>query len=137
MKIFVDSGVFIAYFLKQEAFHEDVVKRYHFYMHVKAQLFSSNYILDELLTWFSSKQTKYFTEKLIIYLQRIIENGELKVIFIDNIIHKKAQSVLLKFLEHKISFTDATTYVLYKDLVLDEIFTLDSDFKKIGANTSF
>lgn len=137
MKIFIDSGAFIAYFLKQEASHDDVVKKYHFYMQAKAQLFTSNYILDELLTWFSVKQNKYFTEKLIIYLQRIIENGELKVVFIDSIIHKKAQDVLLKFLEHKISFTDATTYVLYKNLLLDEIFTLDSDFKKMRTNTSF
>jgi len=137
MKIFVDSGVFIAYFLKQEASHEDVVRKYNFYIQEKARFFSSNYILDELLTWFSSRQPKYFTEKLIIYLQRIIENGELKVIFIDSVIHKKAQDVLLKFSEHKISFTDATSYVLYKDFSLDEVFTLDSDFKKMRIKTSF
>lgn len=137
MKIFIDTGVFIAYFLKQEASHDNVVRKYKFYIQKQAQFATSNYILDELLTWFSSKQTKYFTEKLIIYLQRIIENGELKVVFIDNVIHKKAQDVLLKFLEHKISFTDATTYVLYKDFTLDEIFTLDSDFKRMRVNTSF
>lgn len=137
MKIFVDTGVFIAYFLKQEASHDNVVKKYKFYIQAKAQFITSNYILDELLTWFSSKQTKYFTEKLIIYLQKVIENGELKVVFIDSLIHKKAQDVLLKFLEHKISFTDATTYVLYKDFALDEIFTLDSDFRKMRAKTSF
>lgn len=137
MKIFIDSGAFIAYFVKQEASHGDVVRKYHFYIQAKAQFFTSNYILDELLTWFSSKQAKYFTEKLTIYLQRIIENGELKVVFIDNIIHKKSQDIFLKFLEHKISFTDATSYVLYRDFALDEIFTLDSDFKKMRVKTSF
>lgn len=137
MKIFIDTGAFIAYFVKQEAFHDDVVKKYKFYIQAKAKLLTSNYILDELLTWFSNKQTKYLTEKLTIYLQRIIENGELKVIFIDNVMHKKAQDILLKFFEHKISFTDATTYVLYKDFALDEVFTLDGDFKKIRVNTAF
>lgn len=137
MKVFIDSGAFIAYFLKQEASHDDVVRKYHFYIQTKAKFFTSNYILDELLTWFSNKQAKHFTEKLIIYLQRIIENGELKVIFIDSVIHKKAQDVFLKFLEHKISFTDATTYALYKDFSLDEVFTLDSDFKKMRIKTSF
>ncbi len=137
MKIFIDTGIFIAYFLKQEASHDNVVKKYKFYTQAKAQFVTSNYILDELLTWFSSKQTRYFTEKVIIHLQRIMENGELKVVFIDNVIHKKAQDILLKFLEHKISFTDATSYVLYKDFALDEIFTLDSDFKRMRINTSF
>jgi len=37
----------------------------------------------------------------------------------------------------KINFTDATTYVLYKDFAIDEIFTLDSDFKKMRLKTSF
>lgn len=137
MKIFVDAGVFIAYFLKQEALHDTVVEKYKFYIQARAEFVTSNYILDELLTWFSNKQNKYFTEKLIISLQRIIENGELKVVFIDNVVNKKAQDILLKFFEHKISFTDATTYVLYKDFALDEIFTLDSDFKKMRVKTSF
>lgn len=136
MRVFIDSGAFIAYFLKQEAFHEDVVKRYNFYTRAKAQFFTSNYILDELLTWFSSRQPKYFTEKLTVYLQGMIGNDELRVIFIDSLIHKKSQDILLKFYEHKISFTDATTYVLYKDFSLDEIFTLDRDFKKMRLKTS-
>jgi len=55
----------------------------------------------------------------------------------DQMVFRKAQDVLIKFSEHKISFTDAATYVLYKDLALNEVFTLDDDFRKIRVNTSF
>ena len=50
---------------------------------------------------------------------------------------KISLDILDKFSEHKISFTDATSFCLYKDFNLDAIFTLDGDFKKMRVNTSF
>lgn len=137
MKVFIDTGAFIAYFIKQEKYHNDVVNKYKFYRHQKVTLLTSDYILDELMTWFSAKQSKQVLEKLISAIQKMQEEDEIKVLSIDQIIFKKAQDALLKFSEHKISFTDATSYVLFKDFSLDEIFTLDDDFKKIRVSTSF
>jgi len=68
---------------------------------------------------------------------KIEEDGEVKVFYIDKVIDEKAKKILLKFSDQDLSFTDGTTYVLYREFSLDEIFTLDSDFRKIRANTSF
>lgn len=137
MKVFIDTSAFIAYFIKQENFHEDVMRRMKLFLQQKVILLTSDYVLDELLTWFSAKQNKHTLEQLIAGLEKMQERDELRVLLIDPTIFKKAQEVLMKFSEHKISFTDATTYVLYKDFKLDEIFTLDRDFKKMRAKTSF
>ena len=137
MKVFIDTGVFIAYFIKQERYHFDVVSKYKFYRQQKATLLTSDYILDELMTWFSAKQSKQILEKLISAIQKMQDLGEIKVLSVDQVIFKKAQDALLKFSEHKISFTDATSFCLYKDFNLDAIFTLDGDFKKMRVNTSF
>lgn len=96
MKVFIDTGAFIAYFIKQDKFHDDTVRKYRLYRQQKAMLLTSDYILDELSTWFSAKQSKNILEKLVYSI-----------------------------------------YVLYKDFALDEIFTLDEDFKKMRLNTSF
>lgn len=137
MKVFLDTGAFIAYFIKQEKFHKDVLDKYNFYLKQRANLITSDYIIDELLTWFSAKQSKSLLEKLIFSLQKMQEAGEIKILFVDQTVFRKAQDILLKFSDHKISFTDATSYVLLKDFALDEIFTLDDDFKKMRINTSF
>jgi len=137
MKIFLDTGIFIAYFIKQEETHQKVVNRYKFFRKHQAVFLTSDYVLDELFTWFAYHQPKPILEKLIINLARSEQAGELKVLEIDKTTQKKAREALIKFSDHKISFTDATTYVLYKDLGLNEIFTLDSDFKKIGCQVSF
>ena len=137
MKVFIDTGAFIAYFIKQEKFHDDVVSKYKFYRQQKATLLTSDYILDELLTWFSAKQSKQVLEKLVLAIQKMIDSKELKVLSIDQTVFRKAQEILIKFSDHRISFTDATSFCLYKDFALDEIFTLDDDFKRIRASTSF
>ncbi|OGE64936.1 hypothetical protein A3I48_04170 [Candidatus Daviesbacteria bacterium RIFCSPLOWO2_02_FULL_36_7] len=137
MKVFIDTGAFIAYFIKQEKFHDDVVRKYKFYRQQKATLLTSDYILDELLTWFSAKQSKQILERLVLAIQKMIDAKELKVLSVDQTIFRKAQEILIKFSDHKISFTDATSYCLYKDFTLDEVFTLDDDFKRMRLNTSF
>lgn len=137
MKVFIDTGAFIAYFIKQEKYHDDVVRKYKLYRQQKSTLLTSDYILDELLTWFCAKQNKQILEKLVLALQKMVDKQELKVLSVDQAVFKKALDVLIKFSEHRISFTDATSYILYKDFALDEVFTLDDDFRKIRVNTSF
>ena len=137
MKIFIDTSAFIAYFIKQERHSLEVVKKYQVYRKQKATLLTSNYVLCELLTWINAKCHKSILEKVISVLETLENDGEINVFYIDKLIAKKSRDILLKFSEHKISFTDATSFVLYKDFNLDEVFTLDDDFKKMRINTSF
>src|SRR3990167_7940553 len=137
MKIFIDTGIFIALFGSSERYHLKVSKKYKDYRKQRTQLYTSYYILDELFTRLIYDFGKSATEKVINLLIKSIEKEEVKVLDIDEAIFIKSLNSLLKFAEHKISLTDATTYTLFKDFQLDEVFTLDSDFKKIGLKTSF
>lgn len=137
MKIFIDTGAFIALFISSEKYHQQTAGKYKSYRKQRVSFFTSFFILDELFTRFVYDFGKTKTQKVIDLLEKSIQKEELMILDIDKTTFKKAGEVLLKFADHKISFTDATSYVLYKDFGMDEIFTLDSDFKKIGAQTSF
>ncbi len=50
MKVFIDTGAFIALFVSSEKYHSKVSKKYKEYRKQRAQLFTSYYILDELFT---------------------------------------------------------------------------------------
>lgn len=137
MKVFIDTGAFIALFVLSEKFHKQAAEQYADYRKQRARFFTSHYILDELFTRLMYDFGKSVTLKIIKLLDKSIEQEELIVLDVDKTIFKKAQEVLIKFSEHKISFTDATSYVLHKDFGLDTVFTLDDDFKKIGVTTPF
>ncbi len=137
MKVFFDTGAFIALFISQEKYHKQVSSKYRNYRKQRASFYTSYFILDELFTRLIYDFGKSATEKVVDLLMKSIEKEEIKVLDIDDGTFNKSLNSLLKFAEHKISLTDATSYILFKDLELDEIFTLDSDFKKIGIQTSF
>lgn len=136
MKIFIDTSAFIALFVSSESYHSKVSKKYKNYRNQHAQFFTSYYVLDELYTRMIYDFGRSATQKAIDLLDKSIEKEELMVLDIDRIIFKKAEETMIKFSEHKISLTNATSYILYKDFVLDEIFTLDNDFRKIRAKIS-
>lgn len=136
-KIFIDTGAFISYFVQEEAFHEEVQKAYDSYLQENAIFFTSNYVLGELYTWCVRKINQTLTTKIITSLNKTIAQGRLHTVYIDGRTDEIAQELLLKFFEHKLSFTDCTTAALFKNLNLDEIFTLDSDFKKLRLPVSF
>lgn len=132
MKVFIDTGVFIAYFLRQESRHQDVAAKYQWYRKNKSIFVTSTYVVDELFTWFAYHQSSSITEKIVRALDRLEKEQELRVIDVDDATRKKAEEVFIKYLDQRLSFTDATTSVLLKKFSFDELFTLDSDFRNIG-----
>lgn len=137
MKIFIDTSVFIGFFIPKEISHQKVVAKYREYQEQRVPFFTSRYVLAELFTRLTYDFGKRATEKAVYEISKSIENKALTILDVEETVFKKSTLILLKFAEHRISFTDATSYVLYKDFALDEIFTLDKDFKKMRAKTSF
>lgn len=137
MKVFIDTGAFVAFIFKRESFHGRVMTQYGIYKQNRSQLITSTYVLDELFTRCVYRAGEHGAKLALDLIDKAIANYELTVLDVDQTVFNRARTSFLKFAEHKISFTDATTYVLCKDLRLDEVFTLDGDFKKIGLSTSF
>ena len=137
MKIFIDTSVFIGLFIPKEIYHQEIILKYREYQEQRVPFFTSYYVLAELFTRLIYDFGKKATEKAVYEISKSIESKALTVLDIEEAVFKKSMLILLKFSEHKISFTDATSYVLYKDFSLDEIFTLDRDFKRMSLRTSF
>lgn len=136
MKVFIDTSAFVALFVEKELLHGKTAKKYYDYRQERDIFFTSNFVLDELFTrllFYREIDVAKQTQKL----KDAIGINELTALQIDETLFEKSIGIFLKFSEHKISFTDATTYVLYRDFALDEIFTLDRDFKKMRVKTSF
>lgn len=137
MKVFIDTSCFVSLIIKDEANHQKVTHQYQFYKKHRAQLLTSDYILDELYTRCVSIAGSYGANLAVNLIEEAVESNELTVLEIDSHVFQKAEAIFLKFSEHKISFTDATSYVIYKEFAMDEIFTLDRGFKRMRINTSF
>mgnify|MGYP001611067739 FL=1 len=137
MKVFIDTSAFVSLLVKQDLHHDLVVKKHKEYVQHHAIFLTSDYILDELYTHLVYDLAKNKVGEIIAKFDQKIHTKDIRLLPIDETVFSQAKETLLKFCEHKISFTDCTSYVLCKKLALDEIFTLDSDFKKLNLAVSF
>lgn len=136
MKVFIDTSAFLALIFPSESSHVSIVRKYDFYKKEKVRFITSDYILDELQTRCLYIGGSYGASQSVKIISEAISLDQMAVIFVDLTIFKKSQEVFLKYSDHKISFTDATSYVLMKEYSLEEIFTLDRDFKRMRLPTS-
>ena len=105
---------------------------YRTYAETHALFYTSALVLAELYTRLMYDFNKRTCAGVIQRIHQLQEQGDLKVFQLDAALFAQAEKVLLKFSEHKLSFTDASIYVTATLYEMDEIFTLDQDFRKVG-----
>lgn len=135
MKILIDSSAFISLLAADQYTHKQAI---HFFDELKnqnARLYTSNLILSESYTWLLYKNGL----KVAIGLENMIGMGEnegiLEIFWIDDLLSRETWTYFVKFAEHKLSFTDAFSFLLVRKFRLDGIFTFDESFKKVGLPT--
>jgi len=136
LKVFIDTSAFIALLISSENWHQQIVNQYQDYKERNTFFFTNYFVLNELYTRLIYDFNKTKCEKAINKIRKLKEEGKIGIFEIDPILFKKSERAFLKFSEHKISFTDATIYICVKEYKLDEVFSLDSDFKKIGLKSA-
>lgn len=137
MKIFIDTSAFVSLFVTSESTHDEVAAQYQKYKTNRDQFLTSDYILDELFTRILSQYGAYKLKEIVGIIESAEKDQDIQMLMIDSVIFSTAKNDMIRYSEHKLSFTDCTTVVLFKELNLDEIFTLDSDFKKLRLPVSF
>lgn len=132
MLIFIDTSVFIALMVSTEIWHKKCLAKYQEYSKKQTIFYTNDLVLAELYTRLVYDFGKQACVKAIKTIGSLREQGYLRVFQTDAALFSRAEEAIVKFAEHKLSFTDASIYSLVKLYRIDEVFTLDADFKKVG-----
>lgn len=131
-QFFIDSSAWIAYYLSDEPDHvrvKNLIKRL---IKEGKVIVSSNDIIDETVT-FLIYHKPFLAIKFIDFIKKAILTGGIIQLWVDEEIQNQAFELVQKFMEHKLSLTDATTIALVKKFSIGSIISLDSDFAKVKA----
>ena len=137
MRVFIDTSAFIALTIASEAKHSQCLTKYQEYKQSNSLFYTNHLVLSELYTRLLYDAGKTACAKIIAKINDLRHEGKIKVFQLDSGIFAQAEKIMLQFAEHKLSFTDATICSMMKEYKLDEIFTLDTDFRKVGVPSSF
>lgn len=127
MSIFIDTSAFLAVLNANDQFHLSAKRTWNEILSSNASLFSSNYVILETIALL---QHRFGIEAL-----RLFESDVLPVVeitWMDEIIHQQGMSILLAANRRNLSLVDCTSFIIMRQMGLDEVFTYDPHFGEQG-----
>lgn len=132
MKLFLDSGAFIARARKDDPYHEAATDA--FASIARGDLpyplrYTSNYVVDETATFLLYEAGPQVAVEV---LRAIRASPNLVVLHVSEDVEEAADEVFARFAPSEISYTDCTTKVLMDRESIEVAFSFDKDLETLG-----
>lgn len=128
-RVFVDTSAFIAVFDKDDDLHSEALRLFDEIKNKKIQMVVTDYILSESITTTMARAG----HKIAVTVGEFILGSQVVDLFwLDESIKMKAWEYFKKHSDKSYSFTDCTSFVLMKDMNINNFFAFDEHFAKAG-----
>lgn len=131
-KVFLDTGGLIALIMTAEEKHILAVKVFEGLDKVGCKLFTTEYVLAELVNWLRCRKNFEVTQ-----IFQILHNFYIKDLDVIEIGRDRFSNALIlmhKFKDHFFSMTDCVSFVVMKEFRVKDAFTTDKHFVVAGFN---
>lgn len=131
MRLFVDTSAWIALEDRDDSNHDQAIQ---FWGQLRAgrtdfrQIFTSNYILDEVMTLLGRRVGK---ESCAGFWRKMQATKLVRILRVSEEIELKAFDIFLHGPDD-LSFTDGTSFALMREEAIDSCFTFDRHFADVG-----
>ena len=132
--LFIDTSAFLALANDRDNYYKAAQ---HFLMDMQngkfrpTRLITSDYIVDETLTRI---RFKVGHAQAVNWGQNIHSSKIIELMRVDKNIYEDALVIFEKYNDKQLSFTDCTSFALMKSMGINDAFTFDEDFRKMGFN---
>jgi predicted nucleic acid-binding protein len=128
-QFFVDTSALIAILNPRDRHHTEVRQYLEAAGQPAPQMVVTNLVLAELATFFSRHDR---VNKALKFLERLLDDPMVKIVWIDAPLHREAGRLLEKFSDKRLSFTDAASFALMRRDGLTHALAFDEDFTRAG-----
>jgi len=132
--LFIDTSAFLALANDRDNYYKAARR---FLMDMQSgklrptRLVTSDYIVDETLTRI---RFKVGHAQAVNWGRNIHSSKIIEVLRVDKTIYEDALAIFEKYNDKQFSFTDCTSFALMKIIGINDVFTFDEDFRKMGFN---
>lgn len=132
MKIFIDTGAFIALtdaddenHMTAKTFYKDVTEK-------GTRFITTNFVVCETMNYLRARVSH---KVAVIFRENLKKSGFIKIINIASPIEDAAFNVFKKYSDKDFSFTDCTSFSVMKSLKINKAFAFDRHFEQYGDFT--
>jgi hypothetical protein len=127
--IYVDTGAFIARYVRQDNHHRKARRAWSEIERGHVRCFTSNFVLDETFTWLGRRTSYPFAAERA---RALLHSAALTILRPEAEDEEKAVDLFDKFADQEVSFTDCISFVLMRRNRLERAFTFDRHFARAG-----
>jgi len=127
--IFIDTSGFYALEDKSDKNHQAAKVFWEEVAQKKIPLFTTDYIFDETYTLLRSTLGY---KKAIGFGESIKESKVVQLVQVDEEVQEEAWKIAKNYKDKDFSFTDCTSFIVMKNMGLEEAFSFDQHFKAYG-----
>ena len=134
MKLFVDTGAWIALADKHDQYHQAAQKLYRLIQQHNIPLLITDYVFDETVTWIRYK----IGHGVACTWGKSILNSRMVEIFTVNEAHiHQAWELFQTYHDQQFSFTDCLSFVVMQMFEIDTVFGYDAHFSTMNFRILF
>lgn len=126
MKVFIDTGAFLALADNSDFSHDITTSVYQKILKQKAIVYTSNYVIDEVITLIRSRVGH---DAAVAFIKGF-EISKIPVLRITEIDENLAINIFIKYRDKKFSFTDCTSFALIDRYAINAVMSLDEHFSQ-------
>jgi predicted nucleic acid-binding protein len=127
--IFVDTGAFVARYIRRDSFHRRARRAWAEVDRSRARCFTSSFVLDETFTLLGRRSTYAFAADRA---RALLSSAALTILRPGSDDETAAVELFAKFADQRVSFTDCVSFVLMRRHRLVRAFTFDRHFADAG-----
>ena len=130
--IFADSGAWIALLNRRDQHHDDAAAILDSLGQQKAQLLTTDYVIDETVTWLRYRVNHAIAVQFLDLIESSRATGVLILVAMDRILFQDAEQLFRQYDTARLSFTDCTSFAVCQQHNISEAFAFDQHFPMMG-----
>ncbi|MBI4843536.1 MAG: PIN domain-containing protein [Nitrospirae bacterium] len=127
MKIFADTGAFIALTDKDDANHNKAVLFYKAMKEKGVRFATSNFVVCEAMNYLSAKVSHHMA---VVFRDNLKKSGFFEIINVTPSVEDTAFGIFKQYADKGFSFTDCTSFALMRSLKIRKSFAFDRHFEQ-------
>lgn len=129
MRVFVDTGAWLALNDRRDQYHHKAVSMSKDLKNRKAKMVTSEYIFVESLTLI---RYRVGYQAALLFGSKIMESKIVDFIEVDESIRSEAWEIFQEYKDQDFSLTDCASFVIMQRLNLKKVFAFDEHFSCLG-----
>jgi uncharacterized protein len=132
MKLFIDSGAFIALTDTDDENHKAAVSFYHSSTEKGVRFLTTNFVVCETMNYLRAKISHPVA---VLFWEKLKKSGLVEIIPVNPFTEEGAFAIFKRYKDKDFSFTDCTSFSLMRSLKLKKAFAFDKHFEQFEGIT--